>query len=496
MTSAAQVVASALGGRISAAEVERISALGWTPARNLARLLKISPRTLQRHASRPYVERRRHKGRSQYRLILGASQDVQDEEEPPSLRHRSGDGWIERSGYLYDGDRDLYIIQLPSQRSPLPLPGERVRQIWRAYSGDQATIAEVCRTFALDRQTFIEIKRALGLTKTRAPFTDEELDERVEDDLVEDVLRSKERSVMARAERKIWAGIKRKATDRTWIGAVVKDALGSGWTLPELPSPRRGAPDRVAAVVGLADLHVGKRPHGAEGSLETTREELLEILARARDRLLKWRPERIFVILAGDLVHSDTLGQTTTKGTGQGSQSVGSTVQALRLALEIAATFIDALHEIAPVEVVSIPGNHDELLSQAIGLALVERYRKIPEVVVDASERRRKATRWRTVPLICFHGDKIKARQYGSIVALETPEGADPRKAILLQGHWHKAGQQTDTVGGFQVVWLSSPAPEDDWHHGQGYDLSKSRKITLLRLTEAGLDALTWAKLP
>ena len=108
----------------------------------------------------------------------------------------------------------------------------------------------------------------------------------------------------------------------------------------------------------------------------------------------------------------------------------------------------------------------------------------------------RKATRWRSVPLICFHGDRIKSHQYGSIVALETPEGADPRRAILLQGHWHKAGQQTDTVGGFQVVWLSSPAPEDDWHHGQGYDLGSHRKLTLLRLTEAGLDALTWARLP
>ena len=492
MTSAADIAAKC--GRVTAQDVEAIAAEGWMARVKMGRRLGVSPRTVARwSARRPWLERR---AGGEYRIRLATlPEEAPDIGDPPAIRHRPADGWIERTGYLYDGDRDLYILQLPSQRAPLPLPGARVRQLWRAYSGDQATIAEVCRTFAIDRQTFTEIKRARGLTKSRSPFTDEEIEARPAADLVEDVVKAKERQVMASAERRIWSAIKRKATDRTWLESVVKDALGAGWILPEVPAARRGAPDRVAAVVGLADLHIGKRPHKEAGSLERQRVELLELLARARDRLLKWRPEEVIIILAGDLVHSDNIGQTTTKGTPQGSQSVGSTVQALRLALEVVAAFIDELLKIAPVKVVSIPGNHDELLSQAIGLALVERYRHAAEVTIDASERRRKVASWRGVPLICFHGDKIKPAQYGSIVALETPADCDPRRAVLLQGHWHKAGKQQDTIAGFETVWLCSPAPEDDWHHASGYDLGTKRRLTLLRLTDRGLDALTWARL-
>ena len=121
-----------------------------------------------------------------------------DAPTPPCLKE-SGTGWINREGYSYDGDRRTYVLTVSTQRTPLVLRRERVEAIWSAYAGSGATIAEICREFELSRTLFQEIKSRLGLTKTRAPWPDEVIEETPEEDLVADALRAKE-SIETNAE--------------------------------------------------------------------------------------------------------------------------------------------------------------------------------------------------------------------------------------------------------------------------------------------------------
>lgn len=456
-------------------------------------VLKRHQRDPQRYPSRPHPERR---GWRQYWIgdDPPPPDDIKPEHTPPALKHEPADGWQERAGYIYDGRRDVYVLTLPSHRRPFVLDGARLRQIWRRYAGDRANVDEVCRDFGLDRQTFLDLKRALALTKTRAPFTDEELDALGEDALVADVLRAKEQRVMARAQAASWRKIERLAHRRQWLRETIRDALADSTRPAELPPPA-GEPDECAVIVGWSDLHIGKRGAGQSLGLDAQVQALKALGADVVARVAALHPEHVVLACTGDLIHSDSKGQTTTRGTPQGPQSEGSTAQALRAACEITAALIARLSEVVPsVHVVVVPGNHDELLSKAVGFYLEAYFDGAARVTVDADEnRRRKWAVWRSVPMCFFHGDKLKGDRLAALPGRECPPGADPRRAVMVHGHFHKRGLRQDVVGGFDVVCLASPAGSDDWHHEMGFE-GAARAVTLAVVAPAGLTALEWVR--
>lgn len=477
---------------VSASEAARH--WGLTSYRGVHKRSKRDPKT---YPSRPHPTR---KGWRQYWIGDGPPpgahrEDLGDQlDAPPALKHSPVEGWVEREGYVYDGRRDMYILTLPSHRRPFVLDGARLRQIWRRYAGDKANVDEICRDFGFDRQTFLDLKRALALTKTRAPFTDEELDALGEEDLVADVLRAKEQRVMARAQASNWRRIERLAHNRQWLRETVRAALTDLVGPVELPPPV-GEPEEVAVVVGWSDLHVGKRAAGSSVGLDVQLARLRALAADVVARVAALSPSRVIVACTGDLVHSDTQSQTTTKGTPQGPQSEGSTSMALRGACELTAGLIFKLSEVAPtVEVVVVPGNHDELLSRAVGFYLEAAFDGSSRVIIDADERRRrKWSRWREVPICFFHGDKLKGDRLAALPGRECPVGADPRRAVLFHGHYHKRALRQDVVGGFDVVCLASPAGPDDWHHEHGFE-GGAKAITLAVIAPSGLTALEWVR--
>lgn len=434
-------------------------------------------------------------------LAESLSSADQGDSQRPTCLDLEGD-WIEREGYAYDGQRRAYVLNVSTQRAPLVLRRERVEAIWAKYAGDQATVAEVCREFALSKTLFGEIKRCLGLTKTRAPWTDETLDETPADDLIADALRAKERAVLGKVEREEWRRIKKVAEQKRFLRAVVQDALGAGQIAPpRIPTRLHPSSDR-ALVVGWTDIHIGKRPHGSQGSLDQQRDELLSLIADVAERARACGPLRaIYVPIGSDLLHADNAALTTTRGTPQGSQSVGSIRQHLRLAISLTAALIDTLAGIAPVVAFSLPGNHDETLTDAVAFALEERYRMVDQVAVDTTERRRKTFAFGSVPLIFSHGDKIKSTDIPMLVATECPQGCNVRRSVVFRGHIHTASSSRRSVsdghsevGGFDVVQMASPSPPDDWHHENLYDLS-SRRLTLALISEGcGLDSVQWAR--
>lgn len=419
--------------------------------------------------------------------------------KPPSLKH-NGESWTEREGYVYDGSRRVYVLSVSTQRAPLVLSRERVEAIWSSYAGSGATIAEICREFALSRTLFGEIKRCLGLTKTRAPWPDEVIEETSEGALIEDATRAKERRVLAKVERREWEGIKRIAEKRRHLRAIVQDAFADGGFSPPAIPVRVQPNANTALVVGWSDIHVGKRTHGESGDLDAQGRELLSLIADIVRRARQSGPLRaIYVPIGSDLLHADNTSLTTTKGTPQGSQSVGSVRQHLRLARDLTAALIDGLAQIAPVVAFSLPGNHDETLTDAVALALEERYRATTQVQIDTSERRRKTFAFGTVPLIFSHGDKIKSAQIPLLVARETPQGCDVRQSVVFRGHIHTASSKRvsdghEEIGGFDVVQMASPSHADDWHHESLYDLNQRRLTLALVADGQGLERVEWAR--
>jgi hypothetical protein len=149
---------------------------------------------------------------------------------------------------------------------------------------------------------------------------------------------------------------------------------------------------------------------------------------------------------------------------------------------------IDKLREIAPVEVLVVPGNHDETRTLFLGDAVQCWYRNDKHVEVRNEPKQRKYVRHGNTLLGFTHGDDEKHGDLESIMIRECAEffGECTWREWHL-GHYHKrkitkyvAG---DTHGGTMVRIIPSLSATDKWHYDNGY--VKGPK---------GAEAFVWSK--
>ena len=473
----------------------------WMTREDAARALGVTVRTLRRYVAAGKIRAEGDPGSRRYWIgddtrnpeEQSGTRDPVDDAASDNLRDDgTAEGWTQREGYVYDGDGDRYIVNLTGHRLPFVRSGEWVRSMWRAYTSG-ATIADVCRHYEIDKKTFEALKRALALTKTRAPWTDEELGERDAEDLFVDALRIKEREVLSRVERAAWRRTKEDAQRWRELRASVLD-LASAFAPPAVVIPRVRVPEDMrgggAVVVGLTDLHIGKRRAYGDHTLAEQVDEIADHVARAIETAASRYgvPDRWIVPVGSDLLHADTEGQTTTRGTPQGSQSVGSTASAMRYAVELIGAAVDQLATIAPVCAVYVRGNHDAVTGYGAALALSQRYRAAErvEVVIDEHPRQ-----WVPVgndggAVLLWHGDQCSPDRLVEWVRTEAPPWVDQRRLIVVHGHLH-----TERIArvGLPVYGLASPASPDDWHEASGYVARPA--ITLLRHDGRGFTDLS-----
>jgi len=410
---------------------------------------------------------------------------------------RSIGGYVERDGYVYDGERDTYVIACAAARGgQLVRTGAWVRAVWRSYTAGGLTIAEVCREYEIDRQTFEGLKRSLGLTKTRAPWTDEEIAGSTVDALHTDAIRSKEREALTRAERDEWRRIKRDAQRWRVYHAAIRDAVAE-LELDAVTSTRARVPVEArgggAVVVGLSDLHVGKRTAGADHTLAESVDGLRSHVARAIEHAAGRYgvPDAFVVPIGSDLLHADTEALTTTSGTPQGAQSVGSMAAAIRAAVSLMAGAVDELATVAPVRAVYVRGNHDAITGYGVACALAERYRSTDRVDVVLDDHPRQWVRvGESGAIVLMHGDGGAHKRLAGVIAAERPAWADYRRAVVVHGHLHRHSLD---VAGLVTVGLAAPVTADDWHRHNGW-IGARRAITLLRHDGDGLTDLAFVR--
>lgn len=442
----------------------------WMLLTDAATELGIAPDSVRRRAQKEGWPLR---GRGVHREVdVPDDVAVCDDEDAPEIvapTQSPPDGMVDKGAYIYDADRALYIVHLPSHSRPFVRSEEWVRALWRKYTSG-AQINETCREFEVDRQTFTELKRALSLTKTSAPWTDEEVERGEDDDLIGDALERRKRELLTRVERTEWRQIKRDAethrANREWVREELRRVE---WFAPSVPL-MRVEPSPHVTLVGASDWHIGKRTHGKDHTLAQQVDELRDyVRAVAGAAIDLGVPDRFVVPVGSDLVHTDTMGQTTTRGTPQGPQSVGTTRGAASAAIAIMGALIDALSHCAPVEVRWVRGNHDELVSFLVALALRERYTHSECVVCTIEDTPRQYIRVGDVPIMLTHGDQERPAQLPLLMAREMPKGCDLSKGIVVHGHLHRSAHTHEDHSGVQRVCLRSPARPDDWHAQRGY---------------------------
>ena len=246
---------------------------------------------------------------------------------------------------------------------------------------------------------------------------------------------------------------------------------------------RKVKPDEeeIAVVMDLFDLHIGMLAWAEEtGDKDydsyTGTALALEAVDSLIARLDNMNITKVIFPMGNDLLHSDNTIQ------GSGGATTGGTsldvdtryLKMYRMALNLMIEVIDRLRDIAPVEVIVVPGNHDQERMAFMGETISAWYRNDPEVEVNNQANLRKYTLFGTTLMGFTHGQGEKADSLPLIMASEQKElWAKADFKVFHTGHFHRKRKMlsvtTETYNGVEVITIPSLVPPDAWHAMKGF---------------------------
>ena len=223
--------------------------------------------------------------------------------------------------------------------------------------------------------------------------------------------------------------------------------------------------------VNIPDVHFGKLAWAKETGFENYDTRIAEVMHdRAVDAILErssqYEFEKVVYVVGNDLLQADDNESQTTSGTTVTTDArYKKTFQVARRSVIRA---IEKLRAVAPVEVIIVPGNHDELSIWHLGESLDIYFSKYDDVVVHNEPDSRKFVEFGQVMLMFCHGHKGKRNDYPLQMATERPEMFGRTKWRETHcGHTHQT--KLDEQHGVRVRVLPAICPPDDWHSENGY---------------------------
>jgi hypothetical protein len=256
---------------------------------------------------------------------------------------------------------------------------------------------------------------------------------------------------------------------------------------PEDGHPFMVRENSVLFEVAVMDPHIGMLAWKEEVGESYDLDRAVEDYVKANQYLLSlakrnYHVNRVLLVLGNDMLHIDGMVDgkigTTTAGTPQDFDS--RLPKLFRAARRCAVSAIDIARLIAPVDVMVVPGNHDEYTMFKLGEVLAAWYREDPHVNVLNDPTRRKYYKYGRNGFLFTHGLEAKRERepLPLIFATEAPElwAATEHREIHC-GHLHARMQReymspVDTVGESRSIItrvLPALTPLDAWHFNEGY---------------------------
>jgi hypothetical protein len=268
----------------------------------------------------------------------------------------------------------------------------------------------------------------------------------------------------------------RKLHNMEWVEAI----RGLITELPKLKTPKKnftnGDSDYLLEVA-LMDVHFGMLAWGKETGTDYDIDIAEELFLYAVQDLLQkssgYNPKRILFPFGNDFMHIDD----PTNQTPQNHNLLDVDSRLIKIYQKAKKSVIKAINycrEIAPVDVIWIPGNHDPMTSYYMCDVIDHVFADDEDVTVDKTPKYRKYYPWGDCLIAYTHGIEEPLRDLPSIVATEEPIlwGASKYREIHI-GHKHKKMQMhwvnVDTMPGTVIRMIPSIAGTDQWHYKKGY---------------------------
>lgn len=218
--------------------------------------------------------------------------------------------------------------------------------------------------------------------------------------------------------------------------------------------------------INIPDAHFGKQAWGKETGdrnydTPIASDTFLRALANLINMSRGFQYDKVLFVVGNDLLNSDDELGRTTKGTfvstdGRYQKTFGIVRRTITKAIQM-------LSELAPVEVVMVSGNHDNLGVWHLGDSLECLFANDENVTVRNEPTQRKYVRFGNVLLMLTHGDKGKREDYPLLMATErSKDFGETKYREIHTGHIHQT--KTQEWHGVRVRILPSLSPPDAWH--------------------------------
>jgi len=287
--------------------------------------------------------------------------------------------------------------------------------------------------------------------------------------------------VKVRLEKKLQE-IKERA-----IGELFKEMCESyeapvlDW-MPETPKEYR---ENNLFEISIFDLHMGKLAWGGETGenfdTKIARRRFLYTVETLIHRASVFEYSRVLFPVGSDFFNSDTMENTTTKGTPQDEDLRWQ--KTFNVGVRLLIDAINLLKQAGvPIDVLVIPGNHDFERSFYMGAYLEAWFNNDPIVNINNGASPRKFYRFGKVLLGLTHGSEEKEASLPLLMATDLeskPHWTDTTYHEWHIGHIHRKRNMNYTVFdktrtvnedlGVTVRYLSSLTGTEEWHHKKGF---------------------------
>lgn len=412
--------------------------------------------------------------------------------------HRARQGQEERKPKVEKQGR-VYLVT--SGQRTVTIDEDRLRMLKDLYCGSpQLTINQVCRKMDLPRRDFVLIKTAFSITKDDAPFIDDDILQLDAEELANISLEKAKDQYFIKLEQKQFdfmqkelAKYRQKDYFVIKLHEMVSEHMQEFAKSYKLPRKNKVEPDAgdYMLEVPIVDLHLGKLAWAPEVGLsydyKIARKRFLDVVQNIYERALRRRGiEKILFIIGSDYFNVDNIENTTTAGTHQDADLRWHKLFAVGVSMLVEA--IDLFATISPVEVVSVPGNHDHKTVFYASMYLQAYYKDSEQVAVSDDLKTRKHIEYGKTLIGFSHGHQEGKRIYGTL-SVEAPTAWSRTKYREIHvGHFHH--EKTVEQNGIIVRNLSSITGDDAWHFEKGYTGATKKVQSFLWHKQDGLQEI------
>jgi hypothetical protein len=227
--------------------------------------------------------------------------------------------------------------------------------------------------------------------------------------------------------------------------------------------------------IGIPDLHFGRltweEETGEDYDIKIARGMVENVLKQLLAYAEQFRVSKILLPIGNDFFNVNNKEGETTHGTRQ--QEDTRWQKTFRAGRMMAVNMIDACAAIAPVDVLIVPGNHDEERMFYLGDALDCWYHNAKRIAIDNRAIKRKYYSFGANLIGFTHGSEERKNSLTSLMPLEVPQlwAASKYREWHTGDKHHKTDmvQQVDENLGVVVRILRSLAPADAWTFDKGF---------------------------